>query len=121
MNEATAWGKSVQRAHFTCKNNNEERSVTAVLITNNSSFITNLNNTMFQVNNPHQGVEFSSCSPTLSFHSGSTKETQPHLDLLHSIFLLHMGAAVIQNDCSGPQGSPLSQPARIGTLVAYLQ
>lgn len=35
-----AWGKSVNRAHFICKNNNEERSVTAVLITNNRWFIT---------------------------------------------------------------------------------
>lgn len=40
MTDATAWGKPVNRAHFICKNNNEERSVTAVLIINNRSFIT---------------------------------------------------------------------------------
>jgi len=40
MTEATAWGKPVNRAHFVRRNNNEERSVTAILITNSRTFTT---------------------------------------------------------------------------------
>lgn len=111
MTEATALPKQVNTAHFICKNNNEGRSVTAILITNNRWFITETKITLCvsgEQSTPGTGIF--SVTP-LDFHFAPEVQNKCHNILVFPRVFYCI--AVIQNNWNSPQDSPLSQPTPI--------